>query len=233
MSDNDQLRRDQKLLQAKIEEQSKRAEDARLGLDNERMDHRNTKFKLEREEASAERRGQEIKDLKTDLAAERSRRANAEERSRLACQGAQELSDRSRKTAMEAQERSRQAITQYDCLARAWKSTETGYKRQVQKLRGDLKGLEEEITTEKKKVSRQQLLSEQTQLELDRAKDINIQLQDAFEAYKAEQASCIEDLKARAERNGTANEDLLKEIEEVLGKMRYVINVKRDVKGAE
>ena len=135
--------------------------------------------------------------------------------------------------AREAHEQARQATTQYDVLSRSWKSLEASFRRQIQKLRGDVKGMEEEMTKEKQKVSRQQVLTEQTRQEVAKAKEINKQLQETFEAYKTEQERCLAEIKERAQRNGTANEEVLKEIEDVLGKMRWVINVKRDVKDAE
>ena len=233
MGENDRLRREQTLTALKLEEEVKRRESARSALETLRSRNEHLEFEHEHEEATRKKTDLKISDMKADLEAERSRRANAETEARITRREAQESVDRHKKQAMDALDSQRQATTQYDVLARAMKSMEEGYKRQIQKLRTDVKAQHDEIAKEKQMVSHHKVITEQMKRELDKSVATNSKLMSAFEAYKTEQARGLQDIKERAERNGTAHEEVLKEIESVLGQMRYVVNVKRDVKDAE
>ncbi|KAL8826332.1 MAG: hypothetical protein Q9191_003863 [Dirinaria sp. TL-2023a] len=233
MGENDRLRREQTLTTLKLEEEVKRRESARSALETLRNRNEHLEFEHEHEETTRKKTDLKITDMKADLEAERSRRANAEAEARITRREAQESVDKHKKQAMDALDAQRQATTQYDVLAKAMKNMEEGYKRQIQKLRSDVKAHNDEIAKEKQTVSHHKVITEQMKRELDKSVATNSKLMSIFEAYKTEQARSLKDIKERAERNGTAHEEVLKEIESVLGQMRYVINVKRDVKDAE
>ena len=233
MGENDRLRKDQAFIAAKLEEEVKRHESARSALETLRSRNNHLEFEHELEEGTRKKTDLKIKGLKAELDSERSRRVNVEAEARITRREAQESVDRHKLAAMEAQEQHRMSTAQYDALVQSVKGMDAGYKRQIQKLRADVKAQQEQITKEQQLLSHHQLIGEQMKQEVERAKTANSKLQSVFEAYKDEQTRSLEDIKERAERNGTAHEAVLKEIESVLGQMRYLINVKRDVKDAE
>lgn len=233
MGDNDRLRRDKTLATAKLEEEVKKSESARSTFDALQAANDNLQSMHDIDKAALTRKDRKIEEMKAELDAERSRREKAETEAKITRREREDEVEKYKKEAMKGQEESRYATTQYDVLSKSWKSMEQTYQRQTQKLRADMKEMHDSITKDQQKLSQLGLISDQLRQEADKAKKAKDKIFGDFEAYKEEQSKSLSAIKERAERNDTTNDQLAREMETVLGQMRYVVNVKKDVKEAE
>ncbi len=233
MGDNDRLQRDKTLATAKLEEEVKKSESARSTVEALGTSNANLQSMHEIDKAALTRKDRKIEEMKTELEAERARREKAEAEVKVTRREREEAVEKYKKEAMKEQEESRYASTQYDVLSKSWKSMESNYQRQTQKLRADIKSLQDSIARDQQKLSHLEVITDQLRQEGDKAKRAKENLFEDFEAYKREQSKSLSGIKERAERNDITNDEILREVESVLGQMRYVFNIKRDVKHAE
>lgn len=233
MGDNDRLRRDKTLATAKLEEELKKSESARSTLEALRASNANLQSLHDIDKAALTRKDRKIEEIRTELEAERARREKAEAEVKVTRREREDAVEKYRKEASREQEESRYASTQYDALSKSWKSMEQHHHRQTQKLRVDIKSLQESIAKDKQKLSHLEVITDQLRQEGDKAKRAKEKLFDAFEAYKKEQSKSLIGIKERAQRNDFTYDEILREVEAVVGQMRYVINVKKDVRDSE
>jgi len=233
MGDNDRLKRDKTLATAKLEEEVKKSESARSTVEALETSNANLQSMHEIDKAALTRKDRKIEEMRTELEAERARREKAEAEVKVTRREREEAVEKYKKEAMREQEESRYASTQYDVLSKSWKSMEANYQRQTQKLRADIKSLHESIARDQQKLSHLEVITEQLRQEGDKAKRAKEMLFDDFQAYKQEQSKSLGGIKERAQRNDITNDQLLREVESVLGQMRYVVNLKKVVRDAE
>ena len=233
MGDNDRLRRDKTLATAKLDEELKKSESARSTLEALQVSNENLQSMHEIDRTALTRKDRKIEEMKAELDVERSRRERAEAEVRITRREREEAVEKYKKEAMKEQEEARYATTQYDVLSNSWKSMEQKYERQTQKLRADIKILQGSIAKDQQKLSQLEIITEQLRQEGDKTKRAKDKILSDFEAYKEDQGKGLRSIKERAERNDTTNEEILREVETALGEMRYVVNVKKDVKDVE
>lgn len=233
MGDNDRLQRDKTLATAKLEEEVKKSESARSTVEALGTSNANLQSMHEIDKAALTRKDRKIEEMRTELEAERAKREKAEAEIKITRREREEAVEKYKKEALKEQEESRYASTQYDVLSKSWKSMESNYQRQTQKLRADIKSLQDSNAKDQQKLSHLEVITDQLRQEGDKAKRAKEYLFEEFEAYKQEQTKSLSGIKERAERNDTTNDEILREVESVLGQMRYVVNVQKDVKQAE
>ena len=233
MGDNDRLRRDKTLATAKLEEELKKSESAKSTLEALQSSNANLQSMHDIDKAALNRKDRKLEEMRAELDAERSRREKAEAEVKITRQEREEAVEKYKKEAMKGQEEARYASTQYDVLSKSYKSMEQVYQRHTQKLRADLKSLQDSTANDHKKLSNLELISEQLRQEGHKSQKSKDRICNELEAFKAEQTKTLSGIKERAKRNDITNEEVLKEVETVLGQMRYVVNVKNDVKNAE
>ena len=232
MADNDRYQRELKLATARLEEEIKRSELARAALDSLRATNENLKAMHDADKAALGRRERKIEELKTDLESERKQREIAEKEAKDVAREKDELVDSCRKEVLQEKEISRRSISQYEILSNSWKSLDEGYRRQTQRLKTDIKALREDHTKDQQRLAQLDVVTGQLHQESEKTRKLKDKMAREFEAYKQLKEEDIQEIKERAQRNESANEEALKEVTKVLGEMKYVINVKRDVKGA-
>ena len=233
MGDNDRLRRDKTLATVKLEEELKKGESARSTIDTLEASNANLQSLHDIDKSALTRKDRKLEEMKIELDAERSRREKAEAEIKITRREHEEAVEKYRKEAMKEQEEARYASTQYDVLSKSWKGNEQTYQRQIQKLRADIVSLQDSITRDQKKLQHLELITDQLRQEGDKSEKAKEDISNKFEAYKREQSRSLQGIKERADRNELTNAEILKEMEVVLGQMRYVVNIKKDVKEAE
>lgn len=233
MGDNDRLQRDKTLATAKLEEEVKKSESARSTVEALGTSNGNLQSMHEIDKAALTRKDRKIEEMRTELEAEHARREKAEAEVKVTRREREEAVEKYKKEAMREQEESRCASTQYDVLSKSWKSMESNYQRQTQRLRADIKSLQDSIVRDRQKLSHLEVITDQLRQEGDKAKRAKEVLFEDFEAYKQEQSKSLRGIKEGAERNDITNDEILKEVESVLGQMRYVVNIKKVVRDAE
>lgn len=229
MGDNDRLQREKTLATVKLEEEVKRSESARSALESLQVSNSNLITIHETDKTFLARKDRRIEELRTDLDAERSRREKAEKDTRESRRERDDAVERLRKEAAEDKQQAHRASSQYDVLSRSWKSMEERYEKQIEQLRGDTKVLQKEIEGDQRKLAQLEVILEQLAREGDKSRKVKEKLSSDFQAYKVEQEAGIQGIRKKAEMNNTAHDWTLVQMQNVLGEMKYVVNIKKDV----
>ena len=232
MGDNDRLQREIKLATVKLEEEIKRGESARAALDSLRITNETLKEMCDADKAALARRDRKTEDLKADLTAERARRQQAEnEMKDMARERDRVLADCSREVLTE-KELSKKSSSQYEILSGSWKGLDDGYRHQTKKLKMDIALLQNERVNDRQRIARLDVVVGQLHQESEKTKKAKDRMSEDFEEYKRVKEAGMREIKRKAEKNESENEQALREMTKLLGEMKYVINLKRNVKGA-
>ena len=232
MSDNDTLRRDNKLATVKLEEEIKRGESARAALESLQISNDNLLSMHESDTTLLVKRDRRIQQLRDDLETERTKREKAERETRETRGERDNTIDRLRRECSEEKEQCLRATTQYDMLSKSWKTLEERYLRQTNSLKKDLEGLQAAINNDSRKLAQMEIIMEQMAKEADRTKRAKEKLTSDFEAYKFEQEAGIRGIRESAEHNDATNDQTQQQIDTVLGQLKWAMNVKRNIKHA-
>lgn len=233
MGDNDRLQREKKLATVKLEEEVKRSESARSALEGLQMSNANLVSIHEADKSFLAKKDRRIEELRADLEAERSRRENAERETRASRRERDEMVEKLRREAAEDKEHAKRSNSQYEVLLKCWRSMEDKYERQAQKLKNDLKGLRRAIDSDREKLAQLEVIMEQLRQEGDKTRKAKDRLSSDFQAYKAEQESGVQGIRQRAEQNESTHDRTLRQMEALLGQMKYVVNLKNNIRDAE
>lgn len=229
MGDNDRLQRETNLSRVRLEEESKRSDSARSALESFRISNANLLSIHETDKTFLAKKDRRIEELRQELEHERSKRQHAERETMESRSEHVELVEKLSREAAEDKQQAQRSDCQYEALSGSWKSLEEGYEKQLSKLKDDLKGLKMEIEDDKGKLTHLEVILEQLILEGDRSRNAKEKLSSEFEEYKAEQQLGIQGLRERAETNSAAHDQSLDELKGVLGEMKWIVNVGKDV----
>lgn len=233
MADVDRLQREKHLASVKLEEETRRSESARSALENLQISNQLLESSHEIDKVALGKRDRKIEELRAELQVERSRREVAEADMKDTRLERDETVQDYQRQIVDEKDKAKRSITQYEVLSRSWKNLEEKYERQTRKLKGDMNELKLQMNSDQGKLMRLGVIMEQLKQEGDKTKKAKDKVIRDFEAFREEQEHGIREMRRRAEKNDAVNDDALKQLDTVLGEMRYVVNVKRDVKGAE
>lgn len=233
MADNDRLQRELTLSDAKNEEEAKRSEWAKSTLESLRAKNENLEAMQEVDKAALLRKDRKIEELRADLEAEKARRAQAENETRETTRERDEAVGKYKKQIMEEKELARKSTSQYEILSSSWRSLDDGYRNRTQKLKADVQAINEKREDDVQKIEQLEVVVEQLRRESEKMQKAKEQVMRDFEDYKSEKEAGMMGIRERAERNESANEEALGEMNRVMGEMKYVINIRRDVRRVE
>ena len=233
MAENDRLQRELTLSNAKNEEEAKHSEWAKSTLESLRATNENLLAMQEVDKTALLRKDRKIEELRADLEAEKTRRAHAENETRETVRERDEAVSKYKKQIMEEKELARKSTSQYEVLANSWRSLDGGYRNRTQKLKADVKAINEKRKEDVQKIEQLEVVVEQLRRESEKMQKAKEQVMRDFVDYKIEKEAGMREIRERAERNESINEEVLGEMNRVMGEMKYVINIRRDVRGAE
>ena len=233
MADVDRLQREKHLANVRLEEEAKRSESARSALESLQVSNQHLESTHEIDKAALGKRDRKIEELRADLQIERSKREKAETDMRDTRMERDETVQDYQRQIFDEKDRAKRSTTQYEVLSKSWKNLEDKYERQTRKLRADMKELKEQMNLDQGKLLRLGVIMEQLKQEGDKTRKAKDKVIRDFESFRGEQEEGIQEMKSQAKRNDEASEEALKQLDSVLGEMRYVVNVKRDVKGVD
>lgn len=233
MGENDRLQREKTLACAKHEEELKRSESARSALESLQASNQNLLSMHETDKSLLTRKERKIEELREELESEKSKREQAENETKETRMERDAVVEKLMKETLEEREQSKRSTTQYEILSKSWKGQEERYDRQTQKLKSALKALQDELVEDKQKLAQLDVITEQMKQESEKTRRANESLVQNFEAYKREQEQGVKGIRETAQRNESQHEQLLKEVTSVLGEMKYVVNIKHNVREAE
>ena len=233
MGDVERMRRDNRLLMAEKEEEVRRSESARSLVESLRTTNTNLSAICEANNSALARKDRKIEELKTELEAEKARRVDAEKQAKAVSKERDEVVAVCKKELMAEKEIVRKSSSQYEALASSWRGLDDGYRRQTQKLKDDIKIIHNGRVEDQHRYDQLDVIFTQLSREAKSYKEAKDHVVAQFEKYKQEKESGLQEMREQAEKNNLASEETLMELKKVIGQMKYVTNVKRNVKGAE
>lgn len=192
---------------------------------------------------SLDAQDRKIKRLKAELEEEKSRRIKAEVASQSAVVNAADTVQKANRDVVRAQELATYATSSYETLQKAFDKEKQRNLSEEKKMKENIAAISSAFRERIESISR---VERKRTLDLERldaviaAKDEVIRQyesnsrkqSDAFAAYRDERDGEIRELRESARDKIQESEDVLESLKEIRGRMKWIISVKRDVKGA-
>ena len=240
VGENERLKRDLTIATVKLEEELHRGESASMTLESLRATNQNLVAIHDTDKAALARRDRKLEELKADLAAEKSRREKAEADVKHVRHEHNEAIKFYKNEALEAQEQGGKAVVEHRILSQSWSGLEEGFKKQTEDLANTLTFLQEKREQDLKLIAERDLMIDQLQVMIDqlrkgleKSQKANADMAKLFEDYKKMQDESLQEMKERAERKEVMYDKLASDMAKVVGEMKHVMNVKKNVKGIE
>ena len=230
MNENDRLLREKKLAIVKLEEEVKRAESARSALESLQLSNANLSSLHESDTALLAKRDRRIQQLRDDLQGERLKRESAEKKTLETQQERNATVEALQRQAAEHKERCLRATAQYNTLSRSWNSLEDRYSQSTARLQADISELKSTIEQDGRRLAQMEIVMEQMAQEAEKTKKTKDGLAKGLDLYRASQDEAFREIRKTATRNGEVNDESQRQMLDLLGQMRYVVNVSRNAR---
>ncbi|KAI1417001.1 hypothetical protein F5Y13DRAFT_103148 [Hypoxylon sp. FL1857] len=233
VSDNESLKRDIKIERLKAEEAKQAAKLIEDKMERMVSDYESRLLEANVTKTLLSRKERQVEHLQSAVELEKKRTADAQERERI---WREELEKSRRDTKVQVEEANTHAALmegRYNAISSHWKDQGEEVKRAMSGLNGRIKTLVEERRTDDEKINVLRDLCDQQDgniRDLQRQKD---EIAQQFEAYKREQEQALKDIKRAAREREEEQERSLEEAKRVLGQLKWALNVKKNVKGAQ
>ncbi|TPX16571.1 uncharacterized protein E0L32_003865 [Thyridium curvatum] len=233
VSDNETLKRDLKIERLKAEESRQAArllEDKmeRLVSDYESrlLDANVTKTLLSRKE-------RQVESLQAAVELEKKRTADAQERERTWREEMEKTRSESKRQVDEATSYALLMEGRYNAISSHWRDQGDDVKRAMGRMGKEIQDLLDERRSDDDKITVLRELCDQQNSNLDDLRQQKDDISRKFEDYKTEQERALHDIKTKAAARESQQEQTLREAKEVLDKLRWALNVKATVAGAQ
>lgn len=233
VSDNEALKRDIKLERMKAEESKQQAKMMEEKMERMMSDYESRLLEANVTKTLLSRKERQVEHLQATIEQEKKRATDALQRERTW----RDEMEQSRKDAnVQVEEAKLQAAMfegRYNAIASHWKDQGDHVKKTALDLRAEIAALVEERKKDDDKINTLRDLCDQQDgniRDLKRQKD-GIGRQ--FEEYKKEQEAALHHIKTSAQAREEEQERTIEETKQVLGELRWALNVKKNVRGAE
>ncbi|KAI1482306.1 hypothetical protein F4774DRAFT_308868 [Daldinia eschscholtzii] len=233
VSDNEALKRDIQIERLKAEEAKQAAKLLEDKIERTIAEYESRLLESSVTKTLLSRKERQVEQLQSAVELEKKRTADAQEREQ---KWREEMEKSRRDTKVQVEEANMHAALmegRYNAIASHWKDQGDEVKRAMTGLDTKIKTLVEERRTDDEKINVLRDLCDQQDgniRDLQRQKDEIVQ---QFEAYKREQERSLQDIKKAAHEREQEQERTLEEAKRVLGQLKWALNVKKNVKGAE
>ncbi|OJD17066.1 hypothetical protein AJ78_02814 [Emergomyces pasteurianus Ep9510] len=227
------LTRECSLHRSRAEETQRINETLKLQLQNMTDRLRNSEQSHEAHIISITRKDRKIEDLKTEVQGEKERRLKAEEDARRTDQLAAEEREEHHREMAEATDIANQARNQYETLAHARSKEQLEFRTRLDGFRKELKELCNREIERQNQLTRFDVIIEQKNKEIEAERDRMERFGRLFTEYKEATDRAVHELVERSRQNNAVIDDVVEQAKEVTGRMRWVMKVKDEVKGAE
>ncbi|KAM3074829.1 mother-specific HO expression [Clarireedia jacksonii] len=230
--ENDMLKRDVKIERLRAEdaiEQARLAE-GKVSQANEEWERRLRDATMN--SSLLKRKERQVTDLKEKVDSEKQRADKAIENERFWKAEMQRVERECKEKVEEAQIRADLFEGRNNAMASHWKDQGADVDRTVAKLGKEIEAIVKERRADDEKISMLQQLCEQQAEQLRGLQKEKDDIASCFENYKREQEESLASIKDMARKQEKANEETLTETQNVLGELKWALNVKNNVKGA-
>ncbi|KAK8925181.1 hypothetical protein VCV18_005607 [Metarhizium anisopliae] len=121
----------------------------------------------------------------------------------------------------------------YNAISSHWRDQGEEVKRAVSKMRGEITTIVDERRSDDEKITTLRDLCEQQDNNIKELRREKEEIARLFEEYKRTQEEDLKDIKTNAKKRQTEQEKQLDEAREALHKLKWALNVKENVRGAQ
>ncbi|KAI0971458.1 hypothetical protein F4678DRAFT_84944 [Xylaria arbuscula] len=233
VSDNEVLKRDLKIERLKADESKQAAK-----LVEDKMERMISEYESRLLEANVtktllSRKERQVEHLQSSVELEKKRTADAQEKERT---WRVEMESTRRDTKIQVEEANSHASLvegRYNAISSHWKDQGEEVKRAVKTMDGRIKALADERLKDDAKINVLRDLCDQQDVNIRDLMRQRDEISQKFEDYKREQEAALQAIKENARKREEKQSKTIEESKQVLGQLKWALNVKRNVKGAE
>lgn len=182
---------------------------------------------------SIARKDRKIEDLKAEIQQERARRQRAEAEMARVNQLMSEKQESFHRRCAELQEITNHATAQYDALAKATQREKSDLQRKFKHLRDEINSLREQAAKKDLEQERLDALIDRQNKELEAERNRIAGIFNAYQSYKNQRDQELRDLIEHGHQNEATIDAGLASLKETEDKMKWVMNVKKNIPWAE
>ncbi|KAL9623175.1 MAG: hypothetical protein Q9160_002490 [Pyrenula sp. 1 TL-2023] len=221
----DKLNRDKHVVKAQIEDAEKAKEASQTQISYLQDRNSNLEQSHEADLRSMKRKDRKIEELRADLQKEKLRTSNAEDTATAALRSEGMAQDTAKISRVLASQREQE----YEAIKGVREREKKQRQNQVDKLGHDFSELLRERKDDEQKLSRLSIVVEQQKHVINQLQDDNRKTDKNFQEYCKHLDSLLTNLRAKFGANDQDISETLEESRKVLGQMKWVMNVQRDI----
>lgn len=233
VSDNDALKRDIKIERLRAEEAKQAAKLVEDKMERMMNEYESRLLEANVTKALLARKERQVESLTTAIELEK-RKAQAAQQSEKSWKD--ELDSVKTETTVRVEEATSYALLmegRYNAISSHWRDQGDEVKRTVSKLRGEINALVDDRRSDDHKITTLRDLCEQQDNNIKELRREKEEIARLFEEYKKTQEDELRDIKTSAKQRQEEQEKQLDEAREALHKLKWALNVKQNVRGAE
>ncbi|KAI0402045.1 hypothetical protein F4802DRAFT_388074 [Xylaria palmicola] len=233
VSDNEVLRRDLKIERLKAEESKQAAKLVEDKMERMISDYESRLLEATVTKTLLSRKERQVEHLQGAVELEKKRTADAQEKERI---WREEMESTRRDTKVQVEEANSHAALmegRYSAISSHWKDQGEEVKRAMATMDGRIKALVGERLKDDEKINVLRDLCDQQDVNIRDLRGQRDEIIQKFEAYKREQEEALRTIKENAHNREEEQLRTIQETKQVLGQLKWALNVKRNVKGAE
>lgn len=233
VADNDSLKREIKIERLKAEEAKQSAKLVEDKMDKMMADYESRLLEASVTKTLLARKERQVESLQSVVELEKKRTTDAQDREKT---WKYEMEKSQRDTKTQVQEAVTQAALiegRYNAIASHWKDQGQDVKRAAAKLDGRIKSLVDERQEDDERINTLRDLCDQQDGNIRELREQKEEMSRQFEAYKRQQEEALQEIKRSAREREETQRKTLEEAKEVLDKLKWALNVKQNVPGAQ
>ena len=230
MGENDRLHRELRLANAKLEEEQRRSESAREAHQSSQEKNATLEIICGTNQAALTRRNRMIEELKTALRVESTLRRKTEAEMRGILQSADETRDIYEKDLAREREIASHVNSQYDTLHEAFQGITSRFNVQRADYQEEIRMLEQRNQSRQQRFEALEVVCSELRERQDKLDKLHQQILELHEGHRKVIEETIGTAAKKAEQNRLACEEISQRMEKAMGEMKYVVNVKRNLK---
>ena len=233
MSENDRLKRDLNAQVTKCQDLEKSLQTYKPQIEALRAENDNLSHARGVDSSLISRRDRKIEELKRELGEERERRERAEALARVREREREEGVESARREVQRLAEESRHATLHAEILETSHKQLSAEYRARAEKWKKDLQTISEQRTADRERLERLDVVAEQMRTEVERSRKVNADIIEAWERLRGANEEKLRGLVDETEEENQRVRQMSEEMDKVVGEMRWVMGVRRNVKAAD
>ncbi|CZT45582.1 related to putative cytoplasmic structural protein [Rhynchosporium secalis] len=233
MGENDMLKRDLNLERLRAEESKQAVRMAEGKMDALTAEYDGKLHDAAINKALLKRRERQVAEMKSQIEAEKHRADKAVERERGWREAMEKIEEDSKRSVEDAQILAALMKGRNEAMTSHWRDRGVEVNKTVAKLGEEIGIIVQERRADDDRMNMLQELCDQQAEQLTALQAEKDGIGEAFERYKIAQEDALKDIKERARSQEKANEAALQETQKLLGELKWALNIKKNVKGAD